>query len=775
MKTVNGFLVLLFSVIFSVCCNKEEILEEQHTEYSFETGTVRLGCTSRQYSVRISPYSDDLSVDCDAEWLILESETVDTSATVSFYIGNNFVQDSRAASVRLMLSGRQVASLEVIQEGTVSEDGNAVTDEMDRRFRVGFGYNEFLSFGDERSTTSQILNYETIKKLEDETGAVFIQDENRSIMESEFVAASSSAELSAKLEEQSSEEKGKSWLPYHKTIERYNGTKADKQTNVDYSYYRFKKIRASRYLDLGILEYMNDGNTDLFTPGFRAIYDKVSKDPSEANITALIRDYGTALVVSANIGGYLDLALAVNADIIQNEKNLSKKISEHIFWTGAGNEELTEQEKSTVLNIIDNTTLQVAGGSQKTADAIRNAVTNPVTDDRFTPFDRSLIENWLASLDGDTGSSSVRENMAVADCRLYPISMLFTDKAVRDKIDWQIASMAKSSTIYPEKNVRYCYRIDVSSEMTDFSKDGTLVRLLYIDGRPMIQICNEYIPDIKADERVTVYYPVIDGKPVFTRGLYLGDGEGNPPAAISFSGAYAYIKPITGVDVMQKQSTFYYSDGRLLIDGSDLLLQSWSKSEVKDITLTLTNFTSGQATYPIVKIASGLWTRKYMTGTMGFGKTVSGIRFVTDERMIDGILYANFFEGNHRRYTETFNKGIYGDNSCWHIPVPSDMEDLKAFLGYNLKALFKGQQSGFDAQFAGVYARYDPIRQDKDLGYYQMIHKESYSFIPFRTNSNSATVMIISPDYTVSSAPSVSARYSYYPIRLYRDVSTLKY
>ena len=207
MKTVNGFLVLLFSVIFSVCCNKEEILEEQHTEYSFETGTVRLGCTSRQYSVRISPYSDDLSVDCDAEWLILESETVDTSATVSFYIGNNFVQDSRTASVRLMLSGRQVASLEVIQEGTVSEDGNAVTDEMDRRFRVGFGYNEFLSFGDERSTTSQILNYETIKKLEDETGAVFIQDENRSIMESEFVAASSSAELSAKLEEQSSEEK----------------------------------------------------------------------------------------------------------------------------------------------------------------------------------------------------------------------------------------------------------------------------------------------------------------------------------------------------------------------------------------------------------------------------------------------------------------------------------------------------------------------------------------------------------------------------------------
>ena len=43
----------------------------------------------------------------------------------------------------------------------------------------------------------------------------------------------------------------------------------------------------------------------------------------------------------------------------------------------------------------------------------------------------------------------------------------------------------------------------------DTGDDATLVKVVYHGKVPVAEICHEYVPDIRADRRVTVMYPLV--------------------------------------------------------------------------------------------------------------------------------------------------------------------------------------------------------------------------------------------------------------------------
>ena len=56
--------------------------------------------------------------------------------------------------------------------------------------------------------------------------------------------------------------------------------------------------------------------------------------------------------------------------------------------------------------------------------------------------------------------------------------------------------------------------------------DATLVKVVYHGKVPVAEICHEYVPDIRADRRVTVMYPLVKGSPNLNRGIFLGGWRG---------------------------------------------------------------------------------------------------------------------------------------------------------------------------------------------------------------------------------------------------------
>ncbi|WP_289479434.1 hypothetical protein, partial [Klebsiella pneumoniae] len=77
------------------------------------------------------------------------------------------------------------------------------------------------------------------------------------------------------------------------------------------------------------------------------------------------------------------------------------------------------------------------------------------------------------------------------------------------------------------------------------------------------EVCNEYVPAIRGDKRITIIYGIKNGRTFHGVGFFPGDGEGNPPAFLTFSDGDVYVKPIKEKDAFEKVDTVYYLHGNI--------------------------------------------------------------------------------------------------------------------------------------------------------------------------------------------------------------------
>ena len=129
----------------------------------------------------------------------------------------------------------------------------------------------------------------------------------------------------------------------------------------------------------------------------------------------------------------------------------------------------------------------------------------------------------------------------------------------------------------------------------DAKYNETLIKDIYLDGQWVGQVCNEYIPNINRDKRVTVVYPVVNNKPRYNMGFYLGDGKSHKPARVSWSGTNVSVEEYDELDY-EKATTVYLrgasvlpklpegSQGRMLLDNGEGL-QIWLDSETGKVTI----------------------------------------------------------------------------------------------------------------------------------------------------------------------------------------------
>jgi hypothetical protein len=365
---------------------------------------------------------------------------------------------------------------------------------------------------------------------------------------------------------------------------------------------------------------------------------------------------------------------------------------------------------------------------------------------------------------------------------MQPIWQLFTNQKARVEIINHILALAYSEagevgTRLQELGLDNYYRLIVSDAMQQFGNDAnsTLVKLIYFEGLPKVEVCNEYVPELRGDRRVTIFYPIYKGKTNIRRGFFVGDGE-NAPAEVTFDNVGGcYVRQLEKYGPGDRLDTLYYIDGAFYPKNMGINIPEYQMT-VKDETLDLP-FNDNH--YGVVKIGPGFWTRENIREKLYFGEPYDPSDpdcedYYFDEAIINGMLYANVYYGNYvpEEFENLFEAKIdaTGRRCCWFLPNKGDINALQQYIGNNCKALFSNQQSGFEAQFAGYYGYYDDMGDGKtgfNDGLEDIRYNGQYCFIVTKDGRQSEA-LVLSPDYTIKKTPVNLMNTNWYPIRAFR-------
>ena len=744
----TSLLTLMVALIVSSCSDDDEKDWSSSCQARIVDGQ-ELANTNRYYAILVEqkgfPTDGPILLSTDCEWLQLASDTLPRDGRFDVYADRNYTLEGRKATITLTASQHASAmvSLTLVQRGATSE-GNA-DDDLERSYGVGFGYSMFDEYMNPRSIKGRVINEAALSAYEDDDTYSILQENKRGKEELESMAAYSFMELQSKLVENSSVKTG---IPgFKKTVKRHTELREHQKKECYYGYARMYKIVASRNMDqAALLDVFRHASAskrmELFTPEFATLYNAIlnsrNDQERESSVRAMVDAFGTHLVIRASLGGSIDYAFTLDSKYASTLETSSRTESSQVF--GKTKKNSSSSTSSSVLSDRrSNMSFTVTGGSQESITALYNEISGL---DEDMSFSDEALANWLGSINVDCLTNDEGQNLKIIDFSFIPIWEFF-DGEMRNVVTGVITKMA-----YEERNSFNLadigldnYVIPITREMSDFDgagQDASLVRVLTVDGEPTVEICNEYVPAIRTDRRVTVYYPIKNGVTSMAQGLFPGDGA-NPPAKLAFSGSEVYVNPITGYGCGDVLDTLYYLHGTMQHVALNVGVSAPRNVKVTDHRL---KFEKSSVTYPVVKLGTGYWIRKNIRETMDWQSNTGA----SVEKMdANGMLFANsyscnssfFFSRNKLLYSHQVND--IGERERWFMPRTSDCESLTAYIGRNHKSLFKNQQSGLDLEFAGCYGAYyildpgAPANKGKyGLATSIFMYQDKYCFLSFK-------------------------------------------
>ena len=736
--------LILFVAVLSLltaCQDKREDISVPPLSLS-ET-QVTIGPLGRYYTVNIGNVLPDDSVmtaSTSSDWIQVDELS---SSLIRFYVCPNDDESRRTATVRITTNLGSSATLSVIQRSDAESDANALPtgDNLTVQGRVGFGYDLMCDYMDQKSATELVFDYNALLLAEREYGTIVAQD-RRNRLDYTLHTAYSIAEMAENL--MSEQTDGVKFFGLSRKMTQYKSVKTFSSEVQSYGFAKISKIVATRYIDMGKIDALiREGRTDIFTGEFRKQYEAVLKDPSQNNIQELVKRYGTHVVTYADLGGRLEYTINFNAEqVSRDEMEATMKYK---------NGNLRDSDSKRRLEKLSNTNssmcVTVYGGSPETAGTLQKA--SPTTDTN-QQIPTSLLAAWLNTIANDSDN---KDNLAMANCRLTPIWQLFPQENVRNSVLSYILRMSETIALSPEMRELLGVSGYKRFKIDDLRPDGfgnkenaTLVKVAYVNNVPMLEICNEYVPQIRDDKRVTIIYPISNQRSNIHRGIFPGNGE-NPPCEVSFDEwGGCYVAQMEGFHPGDIIDSLYYIDGALYPESMNVVVaDATNQLKMYDQMLT-TNYSSMHETYfscttPIVKIGPGYWGRSCIKKPASlFGP---GSILMTPVPGVD-VLYINGSD-----WAPSNN-----NQQWWYYPTENDKDALLNYISYNLKALFKGGQTGLNTEFVGYqlhsFVEWSAIYKNNER---VIMQPDACAMIFYRENDSAnyyGTVLLLHPDYTFS-------------------------
>lgn len=758
-----------------------------------DTGTLRLECnqselasSARYHTLRISgaPFGDGVAytVATDAGWLRLEGDSLPHDGVVELWAEANPNTSRRTATLTVARADNPAVSgmLQLVQRGDGEDGDNGLLSDPLSDFRLGWGLNAFDEYQSSSSVRGRVIDLDRLASFDTEDGFQSVQEVVRARVGMTVDAATSLSEMSSILTQRF--DQSVSFLGMSKTINRFKEVCTSEIGEQYCSYARMSKVVATRSVDAGALDYIV-GNCPAdklpLTDNFRKVYDEICSPGCtdiDNKIQAMLDEYGTHVVIEASVGGMIDYVATFNRMQTSQVETVAEEQSMHVFGKKSGSVS-KEVRESLTSDLSRSGSVEVKGGDSTLRKKIEERVK---TLSQLDSIPSDLTQAWMSSIVYHRGN---RNTLDLIDFRVVPIWNLFTDQSIAQKVMLHVVQMQEqSNNRLPDKDLGTdCYEIGITGSNFAFDNSDnratSLVKVLYVSGVPTLEICQEYVPKIRSDRRITVIYPIYNGMASHSQGLFPGDGEGNRPASLAFHGSDAYVMPIDGKGSYDKLDRVYYIHGNLYAVSYGSVVYTPNNITVKPYYLQLSK------QYPVVKIGDGYWTRcNIAENTMGFGYPVNPKNpnskyhlkeFYDSSR---DVLYACVFYGNSPQFLAR-NRDVYGfdvnetygKRTKWCLPKEDDVQNLKKYLGNDPRIMFQGQASGFEADFAGSYGLWDDL---KGTAYsaYGMHYIGKCCFIPCKNSENSKTgkVLILTDNYELKIADITVTQDNNYPLRLFR-------
>ena len=707
---------------------------------------IEIGALGRYYTVKVSGLTDGdsiASVSPSDEWVSVEGIY---SSTLTIYVKPNDTQRHRYATVYVMSAEGRKASFTISQRSEAEDDNNALdSGSLELKSRVGWGYDLTQDYMDVASATELVFDYEGLLRAEKEYGSIVAQDK-RNHIDYTMHTAYSIAEMAEHLMKEQTD--AVEFLGLGKKLTKYKMIDNFEQSQQSYGFAKITKTVATRYIDVGKVEaIIREGRTDIFTDDFAEYYKVVLDNPTQESAERLVTKFGTHVVTYADLGGRLEYT--VNFSAVQVNRDEMERVMK--YKNGKLKEKDEERRKKEFSALSSTMTATAHGGSESTRYALETAT---VSDDANQQIPAALLSAWA-----NTITDKQQQNLAMSNCRLTPIWQLFTNEEARNSVLSYIIRMVDNMMLSAEMRellgISGYYKFAVEDIKPDnFGTDAnaTLVKVAYVNKVPILEICNEYVPEIRGDRRVTIVYPITSQSSNIRRGVFLGNSD-HAPCEVSFDDkGGCYVANMEGYQVGDVIDTLYYVDGALYTADMNTPVQdAKGKTQVQ-----VQHYVVDYKYYPLVKIGPGYWSRRNAFGAAD----ASEYKEVVSEVSLQGV-----------NYTRPRTK------SAWCMPTVNDLNALINYIGNNQKSLFKGQQTGYDASFDGhcqINAEYD---RDKDRYIwveYNLKEKNNACYGIFIEDSKKAQVLQLNTNYTYNIIKVVDSggwiqHYTYYPYRPFHN------
>ena len=599
------------------------------------------------------------------------------NATVTVYVENNTFEDRKLGTLNIVFPGHESENktLTVEQKYLGDYGGNAadILETSNKIYAVGYSYDITGEWASPNSVKVEV--FDTKRMIKDG-----VENVNAAQVElSDYtVTGSTISEVSNKLTVKASVEGS------------YGGFKGEANASFDMetsesstyeyasTYFDVQKRRASlsKSAQSLIFDYMTDDAYNAINGlpvktkrGMRNLYGNTRE-----GFKKLIDDFGTHVIVEAGLGGRLRRSMQVNTSEITSSydvKAFAKAGYDGVCKAEASVDEHFKQSYKENAKAIK-TSMSVLGGDKDLAlDLVADG---GFTSKNYTAWRKSVQDTAMTIVNFSSKSlvplyELVDREAEGGEDRYTALKSYMTDGSVAADFSTYKCGTVTEFEVPSFEGAKY---------------NETLIKDIYLGGQWVGQVCNEYIPNINRDKRVTVVYPVVNNKPRYNMGFFLGDNKGHKPARVSWDGTNVAVEAYEELDY--GAATKVYLRGASVLPRLPEGTTALKADDPRDEYLEMIDWK-----YPLVKIFNNVWMREnwHSGNTSGqplreYDIDVNGEKFTvkSQEFSDENDIYANF-------------------PASWRVPTKDDAQSIIDKLSNNgfaqpITALLYGGVTGFE-------------------------------------------------------------------------------
>ena len=723
---------LLLAAGLLVCCRKEPTASGQKKldvvflggSPAQEGGVPILPFRASYESLRVELSGQDASsgeiyVRSNVRWLTVSSGTLAADGMVAIKTQANLSEGPREATLTFTDAANpsRAAQLRLVQLSSSDSDHNA--DVAREQLYVGYGYDIYKALESPMAVRARmpVLDYPfMVRQLNLPEKYQLIQDCHLSRLDVNYVNAGNIHAYGQGLSQLQTEDKDNIFegcLDDCNTLVKLLKSTSEGLDQHNYGHGSLEKAVASRIIDrAALLDLKREGRVPYSDEFSTRLHEcrRANGETRRQLIESVLTEFGTHVILQVDLGGRIDYSFTMRKSAtfnaredIEQEVNYTLGQIAGIDRTGKNQEPSTSKTSVVTSEGETISAITVRGGGAGEVQALEKEISGLSANGQIDP---ARITDWLASINYSPHFQG-DPSLDVIHFELIPLWDLVTEDVREDFMRVTFALGQRSDNVLPDSFTGMdIYQIDpqgAEKSLFTFPEggDGSLCRILYMAGEPVLEVCSEYVPMIRSDKRVTIAYPIYQKGIRLNQGLFLGDGT-HRPAYVAFSGGDCYVNPFPDMAPDSVLTHFWYVNGNLMPESPvDLPSYGQKGREVRDDAFYFLE-PRGTYSHPIVKVGSNFWTRADIDHPMGFCENPHSGYLYFDELVEDDVLYTRFdFQINDIIMED--NDWIWGNERRWYMPTSVEVKSLEAFLGFNPKALFPGQISGFDARFNGYW------------------------------------------------------------------------